>query len=203
MGRLGWAPSKTAVCSGLCLLLLLIVTPQSMKTQALRVRPKTLGVRPQLVCVLCYLTVTATPATVTFTLTKLGLATGSAPIVITTQEFGLSSQVSLKLFGYFSSPTAALTDGASTPDNIPTSAVLGQMTTGSPTTFTAFTQTNALGPAGAGLLLYSVVTLSTTGCPLLVGCRTDNLNMEINLGALPQLPAGTYTGTLTLQAQAM
>jgi len=33
------------------------------------------------------------------------------------------------------------------------------------------------------------------------GSRTDTLNMEINLTALPQLPAGTYTGTLYLQAQ--
>ena len=30
---------------------------------------------------------------------------------------------------------------------------------------------------------------------------TDILNMEINLEAMPELPAGTYTGTLYLQAQ--
>jgi hypothetical protein len=33
------------------------------------------------------------------------------------------------------------------------------------------------------------------------GFRTDTLNMEINLEGLPQLPAGTYSGTLYLQAQ--
>jgi hypothetical protein len=37
----------------------------------------------------------------------------------------------------------------------------------------------------------------------IVGTRTDNLNLKIDLTSKPLLPAGTYTGTLTLQAQAL
>ena len=111
---------------------------------------------------------------------------------------------SLKLYGYFSSASAALTDGYTTPNNIPTSAVLGQMPTGTPTSYTAFTGSPGLGPAGAGLLLYTTSSLLSVGCmPAGAMCRTDTLNLEINISGLPQLPAGTYTGTLTLQAQAM
>jgi hypothetical protein len=33
--------------------------------------------------------------------------------------------------------------------------------------------------------------------------RTDNLVLEIDLSSQPQLPAGAYTGTLNLQAQAL
>ena len=145
------------------------------------------------------LTVSASPSTVNFTLVQGGVAVGSTAVAIQTTWLLLPTRANLVLDGYFSSATAALTDGATTPDNIPTSAVLGQMTTGTPTTFTAFTQTAALGPAGAGLTLFTVpLTLLNRA-----GTRTDNLNLEINLSGLPQLPAGSYTGTLTLQAQAL
>jgi hypothetical protein len=103
------------------------------------------------------------------------------------------------LVGFFSSATAALTNGAATPVNIPASEVLGQMTTGAPTTFTSFTQTAPLGAAGAGLTLFSEPLTGTNR----TANRTDNLNLEINLAAQPQLPAGTYTGTLNIQAQAL
>jgi hypothetical protein len=129
------------------------------------------------------------------------MATGSSAVAITTTVYGISLLTNLSLYGYFSSASAALTDGASTPNNIPSSAVLGQVTTGSPTTFTAFTQSNAVGTAGAGLLLYSTNSLPILSC-LLALCRTDNLSLEINLGSLPQLPAGSYNGALILQAQA-
>jgi hypothetical protein len=145
------------------------------------------------------LTIAATPTSVSFTLVKGGTATGSAAVAITTTWILGPSRANLTLVGYFASTTAALTDGLSTPDLIPTSEVLGQVTTGSPTTFTAFTQSPGLGTAGAGLTLFTVALTSSNR----TGTRTDNLNLEINLASQPQLPAGSYTGTLTLQAQAL
>jgi hypothetical protein len=50
--------------------------------------------------------------------------------------------------------------------------------------------------SGASLLLLCELFMSGGN-----GSRTDTLNMEIDLEDLPQLPAGTYTGTLYLQAQ--
>jgi hypothetical protein len=145
------------------------------------------------------LTVAATPSNVNFTLVSGSTATGSAPVAMTTSWILKNSRTTVSLIGYFSSASAALSDGATTPTNIPTSEVLGQVTTGTPTSFTAFTQTAALGPAGAGLTLFTQSISGTNRA----ASRNDNLNLEINLTSQPQLPAGTYTGTLNLQAQAL
>ena len=145
------------------------------------------------------LSISASPSTVNFTLAQGSTATASAPVVILTNWLVLPTRANLVLDGFFSSSSAALTDGASTPDNIPTSAVLGKVSTGTPTAFTAFTQTAVLGPAGAGLSLFTVALTSANRA----SSRSDSLNLQINLSGLPQLPAGTYTGTLTLLAQAL
>jgi len=145
------------------------------------------------------LSVSATPGTLSLTLVQGGTTAASSAISITTTGLFLPTRANLQLDGYFASATAALTDGASPANNIPTSAVLGQMTTGIPTTYTAFTGSPALGPAGAGLELFTVPLTSSNRALT----RTDNLTLEINTTALPQLPAGSYTGTLTLQAQAL
>jgi hypothetical protein len=180
-----------------------------MATQALRVQPgmarfRPAPIRPNLVCVLCTLTVSAAPTSVSFALVKGGTAAASAPIVITTTLYGVSALSSLTLYGYFSSSSAALTDGDATPDNIPSSAVLGQVPTGTPTSYTPFTQSDAVGTAGATLQLFSTASLLSLGClPVTAVCRSDSLNLEISLAGLPQLPAGTYNGTLILQAQAL
>jgi hypothetical protein len=137
-------------------------------------------------------TVTAAPAFGSFRLISKGVAASSSGLGTTTWT-GLRRLCKLNLYGYFPGADAALS-GGSPPLNIPTSAVLGQVPTGSPSAFTPFPQSNPIG--GASLLLY---------CELFMiggnGLRTDTLNMEINLEGLPQLPAGTYTGTLYLQAQ--
>ena len=145
------------------------------------------------------LTVAATPSTVAIPLVSGGTATGTSPVAITTNWVLSASRTAVTLVGYFSSATAALTDGAATPDNIPASEVLGQVTTGTPTSFTAFTQTAPLGAAGAGLTLFTQALTETNR----TANRTDNLNLEINLAAQPHLPAGSYTGTLNIQAQAL
>jgi hypothetical protein len=145
------------------------------------------------------LTVAASPSSVAIPLVSGGTAAGTSPVSITTTWVLSSSRTAVTLVGFFSSATAALTNGAATPVNIPASEVLGQMTTGAPTTFTSFTQTAPLGAAGAGLTLFSEPLTGTNR----TANRTDNLNLEINLAAQPQLPAGTYTGTLNIQAQAL
>ncbi len=145
------------------------------------------------------LTVSATPTSITFTLVSGGTASGSSAVAIQTKWVLLPTRANLVLDGYFASASAALTDGASTPHNIPTSAVFGTVPTGSPTSPTAFTATAALGPAGAGLTLFTLpLTIANYG-----GTRTDNLTLSINLSSVPALPAATYTGTLVLQAQAL
>jgi hypothetical protein len=145
------------------------------------------------------LTVAATPSTVAIPLVSGGTAAGNSPVAITTTWVLSASRTAVTLVGYFSSATVALTNGGATPSNIPASEVLGQMTTGTPTSFTAFTQTAPLGTAGAGLTLFTQGLSATNRA----ANRTDNLNLEINLAAQPQLPAGTYTGTLNIQAQAL
>jgi hypothetical protein len=151
------------------------------------------------------LTVTAAPTSgsaVNFALVSGGTATGSAPVAMNTSWIMKGSRSSVTLTGYFTSATQALAGTGSSPAYIPTSEVLGQVTTGAPTTFTAFTQTpgtGGLGTAGASLVLFTQAVSGTNRS----SSRNDNLNLEINLTSQPQLPADTYTGTLNLQAQAL
>lgn len=151
------------------------------------------------------LTVTAAPtsgSSVNFTLASGSTANGSAPVAMTTSWIMKGSRSTVTLTGYFASATSALTGTGSSPASIPTSEVLGQVTTGTPTSFTAFTQTpgtGALGTAGASLVLLTQTVNGSNRS----GSRNDNLNLQINLTSQPQLPADTYTGTLDLQAQAL
>ena len=145
------------------------------------------------------LTMSASPTLVNFSLVSGGTAVGSAPVAITTSWVLKTSRSSVNLYGWFTTPSAALTDGGSPANNIASSLVYGQVATGTPTSYTSFTQSNTLGTASGGLAMFSQAISSTNRA----SSRTDSLNMEINLATLPQLPAGTYTGTLTLQAQAL
>ncbi len=145
------------------------------------------------------LTVSASPATVTFTLVPQGTAAGSSPVSVVTSWVMLPTRASVNLYSWFATPAAALTDGASTPNNIPSSDVFASTPNGIPTTLTAFTQTNALGSTNGGLKLFSqALSISNRE-----GTRTDAVTMQVNLTATPQLPAGTYTGTLNVQVQAI
>lgn len=136
-------------------------------------------------------------STVNFTLAANAVAAGDVPAVVQTNwalNPGLIGAISL--YGYFDTPAQALTAGGG--DDIASSRVEGRVTTGTPTTFTAFTQTNPVGPAGGSLALFSA---NITGVNK-TGTRTDNLDLRINMtGATPAV--GTYTGTLRLQARAI
>lgn len=144
------------------------------------------------------LTVSASPASTNFALVSGGVATATSPVAITTAWVLSAGRANVVLVAYFATASAALSGGSPTV-NIPSSEVLGQVTTGTPTAYTAFNQSAVLGTAGSGLTLFTQSLSSTNRA----STRTDNLNLEINLAAQPQLPAGVYTGTLTIQAQAL
>ena len=142
------------------------------------------------------LTVAATPTTVTFALIAGGTANGSAPVAMTTTWVLGASRANVVLVGFFTSAASALTNGTV---NIPSSEVYGTVATGTPTTATAFTQSGVVGTASAGLTMFTQPLTASNRA----ATRTDNLALQINLTAQPQLPASTYTGTLNLEAQAL
>ncbi|MBV8674445.1 MAG: hypothetical protein JOZ33_13510 [Acidobacteriaceae bacterium] len=148
------------------------------------------------------LSISATPTATSFALVAGGTAQASAPVAITQTWVLNASRASVTLVGWFANAAQALTSGGSSPVYIPTSEVLGQVTTGSPTAFTAFTATPGTGQPGVTGASLVLTTTAITNANR-NSSRTDNLNLEINLTSQPQLPAGTYTGTLNLQAQAL
>jgi hypothetical protein len=145
------------------------------------------------------LTVNAPVGNVNFTpLNPNGITAGSAPVVITTTwaltKSGVNARTALKLYAGFTS-NVALTDGAG--DNIPTANFLGALGAGP---FNAFT-----GAGGTALTVngnaLQIFALALGGAGTFNGTRNDTLNLEINTSGLA-LPAATYTGILTIQAQA-
>lgn len=164
--------------------------------QAVRVGPA----RPSPATPVSSLSISVTPSNVSFPLVSRGVANGSVPVEITTSWGGSLClfTCTINVYGYFASPTAALS-GGSPVVNIPSSEVLGQVTSGIPTTYTPFTQSNPLGGAGASLELLSQSFFILSGN----NSRTDALQLEIDLTNQPQLPAGSYAGTLYIQAQSL
>jgi hypothetical protein len=145
------------------------------------------------------LTISANYSSVTFSLIAGQAVTGSTPVTITTNWVLKNSRQNVRLTGYFASATAALTDGGSPAVNIPTSEVFGQVGSGAFNAFTQGPDTGGVGTAGASLnLLTQAITASNYN-----SSAQTVLNLKIDLTSQPQLPAGTYTGTLNLQADAL
>lgn len=144
------------------------------------------------------ITVTVTGgSTVNFTMVAGAAADGDVPVSIQTQwVLGLLPTL-VSLYAYFDVPSQAMTDGSG--NDIPSSAVRGQMLTGAPLLYTAFTQTNSVGPAGGSLKLFDEIILLLNKSKT----RNDDLNLRVDLAALTTLPAGTYTGTLRIRAEAL
>ena len=144
------------------------------------------------------LTVSVTSgSTVNFTLAQGAAAAGDvSPAISTSWNLNPGLTGAVTLFGYFNTPSAALTDGTY---DIAATYVKGRMTTGSVATYTAFTQTNAVGPASGSLLLF---TEAITGANK-IKTRSDNLDLQIDLAGSPTVPASSYTGTLRVQARAL
>jgi hypothetical protein len=119
-----------------------------------------------------------------------------SPVVIQTDWNVIPGQTNtVNLIAYFAVPAQAMVGGATL---IPSSRILGRVTTGLPTTFTAITQNGVggVGTAGGSLQLFSEnVTGSNKNAS-----RTDNLDLRLNLVGFPTLPAGNYAGVLNLRA---
>jgi hypothetical protein len=133
------------------------------------------------------LTVSATPSAVNFTLPRSGVGAGNSQITITTQWLASVPPLTITLYAFTSSTTAALTDGAG--HNIPTSKVSGSANGGS---FAAFTGTSSFA-AGRSITIFTQSTLS------IAGSRNDTLGLQIDTTSLA-LPPATYQGTLTIRA---
>jgi hypothetical protein len=105
---------------------------------------------------------------------------------------------SVRVIGYFTNPTAAMSSG---PISVPASWLAGRVLTvdvpGAPTTFTAFTQ-NAVGGVGA-----SGGSLQLLNLPILgnnrTGTRTFDVQLQLDLTGRVLTP-GSYTGTLNIRA---
>jgi hypothetical protein len=135
--------------------------------------------------------------TMSFNLVPGQYANGSTAATITTAwDLNPGAIGAVALYGYFTTPSAALT-GSTT--NIASSYVEGQMATGTPTAYTAFSQTGPIGAAGGSLLLFS----EAISGPNKIKTRNDNLSLRINLTTGLLLPAGNYAGTLRIQARAL
>jgi len=136
-------------------------------------------------------------STVNFTLVNGNVANGSTSVVIQS-SWNLSPLLvgAVSLYGYFGTPTQALSDGAG--NYITSASVEGRMTTGAPVTYTPFAQTNPVGPAAGSLALFTEAITVLNG----IKTRTDNMDLRINLTG-QTIPAATYTGVVTLQARAI
>ncbi|MGB6191369.1 MAG: hypothetical protein WBF42_02790, partial [Terracidiphilus sp.] len=143
--------------------------------------------------------VTATPSLVNFNLVQGGTAHGSTGVNITTTWTGSFCLIActISTYAYFTSATAALSGGGTPATNIPSSAVSGQVSTGS--NYNPFTNTAPIGGASASLTIFQQGYFLLN----LGGSRTDVLNLEINLANQPTLPAGTYSGILYIQAESL
>jgi hypothetical protein len=119
-----------------------------------------------------------------------------SPVVIQTEWNVNPGQTnSVSLVAYLAVPAQALVFGST---QIPSSRVLGRMTTGLPTTFTAITQNGigGVGVAGGSLQLFSENINGSNK----INSRTDNLDLQLNLVGFPPLPAGAYVGVLNIRA---
>ena len=141
------------------------------------------------------LTVSLSSSAVNFTLTPGSASNPGSTGITATTAWALKPSVgSVKVYAFFASSAAAMTDGAG--DNIP-SADFEISNNAGP--FTALTTSAPFGGANAGLMLSNTRILGNNRS----GSHTDSMNFNINLTTLPSLPAATYTGTLTIQAQAL
>lgn len=140
------------------------------------------------------ITLTLSSHAVNFTLTGGSASNpGSTGITATTSWVLRPNVGSLSLYAFFSSSAAALNDGAG--HSIPSANFQISDNGGA---FAALTNTVPFGGANAGLKVSSVPIRGYNK----TGTNSDLMTFNINLAPLPSLPAGVYTGTLTIQAQA-
>ena len=139
------------------------------------------------------LSVSAAPGTVNFTLPASGIAPGSAPVVINTAWVLSPARTKVSVYAFLGSAAAALTDGAG--NNIASSKVSGSVNAGPMTPFTG------VSPFSANASITVVNALAITNANRNSN-RSDNVALQIDTTGLG-LPSGTYTGVMTVQAQAI
>jgi hypothetical protein len=139
-------------------------------------------------------TLTVSPATATATLASI--TDNSAANVFNnvglTTAWNLTAGTSVNLVGWFATPASALANGAAL---IPSSNVEGGINGGGWTAFTGG-PVGTVGVAGGSLTLFSQAVAAAN----YLSSRTDQLNLRLNLVGFPTTSAGTYTGTLNVQA---
>jgi hypothetical protein len=185
-------PAKLMLVAGL----LTLASPVAFAAGALTSNTSTVGltaILPE------SLSISVDNSAVSFNLVSGAAAQGDKPVNVTTSWVLNTTRQNVRLTGWFSSATAALTDGGTPAVNIPSSEVLGQVGAGSFTAFTQGPDAGGVGAAGASLNLFTQAITSAN----FNSSKAVTLNLEINLASQPQLPAGTYTGTLNLQADAL
>jgi hypothetical protein len=129
---------------------------------------------------------------VNFTLTAGSAANVGSSGVTATTSWNAHPGRNAYVLSYFVNSTAALTDGFG--NNIASSKF---SVSDNGAAYAPLTNTVAFGGASAGLQLF---TVKITGLNK-TGTHVDNMLFKLDLSTIPQLPAGTYTGTLNIQAQ--
>jgi hypothetical protein len=140
------------------------------------------------------LTVLVSVASVNFNLVRASATNGGNTAVNVSTSWVIGGQHrNLTVYCYFANSAAALSGGGV---NIPSSA-FSISTNG--TAFRPLTISEPFGGANAGRRIIADIPITGTAN------RTDNVvfNIDLSAGTLPQLPAGTYTGTLSVRAQAI
>lgn len=139
------------------------------------------------------ISVSASPGQLNFALVSNGVATGNPTLTVTT-AWVFAKNETVNTYAYFSSPTAALSDGAG--HNIPSSSVSGNVNGAGFQTF------GACLPYEATACLLIVNNDHVTGRPRWVGSINSTVQLQISTVGL-SLQAGTYVGVLNIRAQAI
>jgi hypothetical protein len=142
------------------------------------------------------ITITGAPPTLTFSGAPVP-ATG--PLTVTTTWVLASTRTRVDLAIFFQTPSAALTDGSG--NNIPTSQVFANINGGSfsPCNFSGVApELTAASVAGGMCAANTSVQITSAN---VTGSRSDTVVLQLQ-GLSAALPAGTYTGQVSLIAGA-
>jgi hypothetical protein len=139
-------------------------------------------------------TLTVSPSASTATLASItdNSSANAFTNVDLTTAWNLTAGTSVRLIGWFATPASALANGTSL---IPSSNVEGGINGGGWTAFTG-AAVGGVGVAGGSLQLFNAPVAAVNS----LSCRTVQLNLRLNLVGFPTTSAGTYTGTLNVQA---
>lgn len=138
-------------------------------------------------------TLTVTPSVASANLASItdNSNANNFPSFSVTTDWNLTSGTSVDLVGWFGTPTDALVNGTA---KIPSSRVEASVNSGAYSAFSG-APVGGVGVAGGSMLLSSQAVAAN-----LQASNTDNLDLRLNLVGFPTTTAGTYTGTLNLQA---